>query len=84
MVYAKFSTMTNLIQNSKIYRKPRVKVLHSFIRSKHTYSCQNSKLTLGQFEKLNVTYQDLLRKMIKRGFKRIGDNDEDFRYKLNN
>ena len=41
MAYAKFATMTNLIQNSKINLKTRVKGLNSFVRSKLTYSSQN-------------------------------------------
>ena len=41
-------------------------------------------LTVVQFEKLDVTYRNPLRRMIRGGFKRIGDNDEDFRYMLNN
>ena len=39
---------------------------------------------MGQFEKLDITYRNLLRRMIKGGFKRIGDNHRDFQYKLNN
>ena len=41
MAYAKFATMTNLIQNSKIHLNIKVKVLNSFVRSKLTYSCKN-------------------------------------------
>ena len=41
MAYAKFATMTNLIQNSKIHLNTRVKVLNSFVRSRLTYSCKN-------------------------------------------
>ena len=77
MAYAKFATMANL-QNSKIHLKTRVKFLNSFIRSRLIYSCQNWNLTMGQFEKLDVTYRNLLRRMIRGGFKRIGDNDGDF------
>ena len=41
-------------------------------------------LTAVQFEKLDVTYSNPLRRMIRGGFKRIGDNDGDFRHMLNN
>ena len=51
--------------------------LNSFVRSRLGYSCQNWNLTVGQFQKLDVTYQNLLRRMIG-GFKCIGDNDGDF------
>ena len=57
-----------------------------------TYLCQNWNLTVGQFEKLDITYRNLLRRMIRGGlkrigdydggFKRIGDNDGDFWCKL--
>ena len=56
--------------------------LNSFFRSRLGYSCQNWNLTVGQFQKLDVTYQNLLRRMIG-GFKCIGDNDGDFWYNLN-
>ena len=38
MPYAKFATMTNLIQNSKIHLNTRVKVLNSFVRSRLTHA----------------------------------------------
>ena len=57
--------------------------LNSFFRSRLGYSCQNWNLTVGQFQKLDVTYQNLLRRMIT-GFKCIVDNDGDFWYNLNN
>ena len=68
--------------------------LNSSVCSRLTYLCQNWNLTVGQFEKLDVTYRNLLRRMIRGGlkrigdydggFKRIGDNDGDFWCKLNN
>ena len=60
MADAKFVTMINLIQNSKIHLNARVNVLNSFVRSRRKM------------------------KMIRGGFKSIEDNDEYFRYKLNN
>ena len=70
MAYPKFANMINLLQNSKIHLRTRVKFLNSFVRSRLTYSCQNWNLTVGQFGKLHVTYHNLLRRMID-GFKRI-------------
>ena len=83
MEYAKFDTMANLLQNSKIHIKTRVKFLNSFVRSRFTYSCQNWNLTVIKVEKLDFTYWKLLRRMISVGFKRIGDDYGDFRYKFN-
>ena len=64
MTYAKFATMTNLLENSKIHLKTRTKVLNSFPRSRLTYSCQNWNLTADQFKKLDITYRNLLRRLI--------------------
>ena len=84
MAYNKFASMSNLLQNRHIFLKTRVKFLNSFVRSRLTYSCQNWNLTLRQYEKLDVTYRNLLRRMVRGGFKRCGNDDSDFRYKLSN
>ena len=56
MAYAKFATIANLLQNSKIHLKTRIKFLNSFVLSRLTYSWQNWNLTVGQFEKFDVMY----------------------------
>ena len=84
VAYAKLATMTNLHQNFKIYLRIRIMFLNSFVRSRLAYSCQNWNLTVGQLEKLDCTYGNLLRRMMRDRFKRIGDNNGDFQYKLNN
>ena len=84
MAYATFAAMANLPQNSKIHLKTIVKSLNCFVRSKLTYSYKNWNLTLSQFGKLDVTYRNLLRRMINGGFERFGDNDGNFRYNLIN
>ena len=84
MAYATFAAMANLLQNSKIHLKTRVKSLNCFVSSRRTYSCKNRNLTLSQFGKLDVTYRNLLRRMISGGFERFGYNDGDFRYNVNN
>ena len=62
-----------LLQNST-----RVKFLNSFVCSRLTYSCQNWDLIVSQSEKLDITYQNLLTRMIRGGFRCTEDNDEDF------
>ena len=47
MAYAKFATMTNLIQNSKIHLNTRVKVLNSFVRSR-----RKMKMIRGGFKSI--------------------------------
>ena len=68
-----------LLQNST-----RVKFLNSFVCRRLTYSCENWDLIVSQFEKLDITYRNLLTRMIRDGFRHTEDNDEDFWYKLNN
>ena len=58
--------------------------MNSFVRNRLMYSCQNRNLSMGQFKKLDVTYRNLLRRMIRGGFNCIGNNDGDIRYKLDN
>ena len=77
MVHTKFANMTNLLQN-EIHLKTKVKFLNSFVHSWFTCSCKNWNLTVGQFEKLDIAYHNLLKRMIRGGFKRIGDNNGDF------
>ena len=78
------STEFKYIDSLISHNKPNmgdIKINHSI---QMTYAKFAYNLTVGQFEKLDVTYCSLLRKMIRGGFKSIGDNDEYFRYKLNN
>ena len=65
-----------------IHFRTRVKLLNIFVRTRLKYSCQNWNLTVGQFEKFNAMYCNLLRRMIGGGFKCFGDNYGDFRCKL--
>ena len=53
-----------------------------FIRSRLVYSCQNWNLTAAQYERIDSTYRTLLRRMVRGGFDRVGEND--FRYRINN
>ena len=83
MALAKFASMSNLLQNFHIHLTTRVIFLNSFVRSRLTYSCQNWNLTMAQFNKLDTTYRNLLRRMVRGGFRRV-DGIADFRYKINN
>jgi len=81
---SKFASMSNLLQNSSIHLATRIKFLNSFVRSRLTYSSQNWNLTKAQFERLDVTYRKLIRRMVKGGFKRCDASEGDFRYKIDN
>ena len=48
------------------------------------YSCQNWNLSSTQLERLDVTYRHLLRCMIRNGFTRVDENNNDFRLQITN
>ena len=79
---SKFVEMSTLLQNVKINLRTRIKFLNSFIRSRLVYSCQNWSLTASQYERMDATYRNLLRRMVRGGFSHVGEND--YRYRINN
>ena len=81
---AKFSEMTNLLQNYRINLRTRVLFLNSFIRSRLTYSCQNWNINSAQLNRLDATYRNFLRRMIRGGFKFVDEKNNDFRLAINN
>ena len=53
------------------------------MRSRLTYSCPNWNLAASQYEQLDVVYRFFLRRMIRGGFSRRKDcNENEFKYKL--
>ena len=56
--------------NKSISLKTRVLLLNALIRSRLTYACQNWCLTARQRDSLDVTYNKMLRMMVRKGFKR--------------
>jgi hypothetical protein len=80
----KFAEMSNLLQNHKIHLRTRVMFMNSFVRSRLTYSCQNWNLNQVQFDRLDVCYRRFLRRMIRGGFKRKSDSENEFSLKINN
>ena len=76
--------MSNLIQNFRINLKTRILFLNSFVRSRLVYACQNWNLTQQQFDRLDVVYRNLLRRMIRGGFRFVNPDANDYRYVINN
>ena len=61
--------------------------LNRFVRSRLTYACQNWLLTQQQLKKLDSTYTNFLRKMIRNGFRwkdRNPDGSINFSYHYSN
>ena len=84
MANAKFAELSNLLQNAKIMIRTRILFLNSYVRSRLTFSCQNWNLNSTQYEKLDVTYRTFLRRMVRGGFKRIDESENEFRLKYTN
>ena len=84
MANVKFSEMSNLLQNRRIHIRTRIKFLNSFVRSRLTYSCQNWNLNSHQYEHLDVVYRLFLRRMIRGGFKRADEEENQFKFKITN
>ena len=78
---SKFIEMSALLQNIKINLQTCVSFFNSFIQSQLVYFCQNWNLTAAQYERIDSTYQNLLRRMIRDGFNRVGEND--YWYRIN-
>ena len=81
---AKFSQMSNVLQNFHIKLKTRILFLNMFVRSRLVYACQNWNLNQEQFDRLNVTYRKFLRRMVRGGFKFMNENENDYRYSISN
>ena len=59
--------------------------MNSYVRSRLTYACQNWNLSQAQFDRLDVCYRRFLRRLVRGGFKRKEDSDEnEFSFKINN
>ena len=51
--------------------------LNSFVRSRLCYSCQ-------KYDRLDVAYRVLLRRMVRGGFRFFDESNGDFRHVINN
>ena len=66
----KFYQHGKKFMNKRISLKTRVLLLNSLIRSRLTYACQTWCLTVKQRDSLDVSYNRVLRMMVRNGFKR--------------
>ena len=80
----KFNQMSKKLLNRKIYLKTRVYILNTMVRSRLTYSCQTWNINQQQQKRVQSTYVSMLRKMIRGGFRKTldGNNQETFKYVL--
>ena len=70
MAENKFYELSKTFMNHNIRITTRIKILNAVVRSRLTYSCQTWNLTAKQRDRINSTYLGMLRKMVKRGYRR--------------
>ena len=62
---AKFNQLWKKLTNRKILLSTRIYILNTMVRSRLTYSCQTWNITQHQKERIDATYNNMLRKMIR-------------------
>ena len=69
----KFYQHGNKFMNHKIHLTTRVNLLNSLVRSRLAYACQTWTLTKSQIDQLSSVYTSMIRKMVRKGYRRKGD-----------
>ena len=97
--HKKWNELKTVLTNHQIKLSTRVKFLTACVRSRLTYSIQACNLNVSQLSKLEVTWMNFLRKLVRNGFQRVNipsakcqgnqpptadDDDLDWRFKLTN
>ena len=67
---SKFYELSKKFLNHNIFLRTRIKIFNSIIRSRLTYTCQTWNLNTRQSDHINSCYTSMLRKMVKRGYRR--------------
>ena len=69
----KFYQHGNKFMNHKIHLTTRVNLLNSLVRSRLAYACQTWTLTKSQIDQLSSVYTSMIRKMVRKGYRRKRD-----------
>ena len=70
MANCKFYELGKNLMNRKIALSTRIKIFNALVRSRLTYSCQIWNLNKRQGKHINAVYMQMLRKMVKGGYRR--------------
>ena len=84
---AKFASLKRVLCNHRVLLTTRMQLLNAHVRSRLLYACQCWTLTLRQMERIDSTYANFLRCMVRGGHARASngtDDEPDFRYKWTN
>ena len=80
MAKAAFAEHKTVLLDNNVVLRTRITLLNGLVRSRLTYGCHAWRPTENEIRKLSSTYNNFLRRMIHRGFERIGQqpviNDE--------
>lgn len=88
--FRKWSEMENILTDREIHLPIRIRLLETFIRSRLLYLAQTRKLNPIDLKKVDGVWTNLLRRMVKGGFKRhktsvtIDDNSKEWSYLYSN
>ena len=77
----KFNQLSKKLNNRKIFLKTRVCMLNTMVRSRLTYSCQTWNINKQQQQRVQSAYISMLRKMIRGGFERTVDENNELTFK---
>ena len=80
----KFSQLARTLCNRNTRLDIRINVLNAMIRSRLTYSCQTWNVNAVQMNRINSTYVNMLRKIIRDGYKRRIETENEFSYVYSN
>ena len=80
----KFSQIARTLCNRNTILETRVYILNVMVRSRLTYSCQTWNINQEQMNRVNSTYVNMLRKMIRDGYKRRVETENEFSYVYSN
>ena len=78
MAENKFYELSKSFMNFNIRLPTRIKILNAVVRSRLTYSCQTWSITTRQRNRINTSYTEMLRKMVKGGYRRKSETEWNF------
>ena len=82
---AKFNELRKVLCDYKINKRTRKKIMEACVRSRLTYGLQAAYPNEAQLKKLEACWSQLLRSMVRGGWRRQGtDDDGDFRFVYTN
>ena len=80
----KFRALSRTLCNRNIKLKIRIYILNAMVRNRLTYSCQTWNVNQIQMNRINSTYMNMMRKIIRDGYKRRNETEANFSFVYSN